>query len=572
MKKFSLKRRVFIISFLQGILLFLLVYRIFFLQIKKFHHFSKLSEKNSRVSIKVLGARGKIFDKNGVLIATNEKLFRVIIFTRNKILLEKTLNIVKGILTNRTFNSVEEILQKQKMYSCDICIIADNLSWNEMIKIEERRFDLPSIFIDAKESRFYLNDTKFAHIVGYVDSENDPKMGIEKLVGDEINGINGEHVFEINSTRNITQLVETKMPQVGKSTFTTLDYRIQSVVYDKLKENSIASSAVVMNANSGNVLAVASHPSFSPNKLTRSDTKEMQYAFHNKVSPMINRAFAGLYMPGSLMKMAIGLAALKYGVVDRNTTFNCDKFIEVGNHKFHCWSRNGHGDMNLESAMACSCDIYFYNVGQMLGVQKMCEMFKVLGINEIFDGIPDLKTGILPSDFPVKYAADTILTSIGHGNFSTTCMHMCVMLCRLLTNRKVVPQLFHGSGAQGKSKFASLGLNPNDLEIIMNGMDKAFNSEIGTGRFYKNHLTNMKMIGKTTTTQVVKVKRDEDGKKLLNQFRSWDERDHSMCCAAVDDYVISLIIDHGGWGRFSADLCAKIFQEMENQGIFNDCL
>lgn len=571
MKKFSLKRRIFLIASMKGILMISLLYRVFFLQIKKFDHFSNLSEKNSRILIKILAPRGKIFERNSALIAGNEKLFRIVIFTKKKPLVQKVIDIIKTILPKYHFKSVSEIFEKQRIYSCDMCVIAENLSWDEMIKVEERRFDLPEIFIDYRDVRVYINDTKFAHIVGYVDSENTPKTGVEKFLGSSIDGNDGFHSFEINSTRSVTKFIETKSASIGKSAFVTLDYRIQSIIYDKLKENTTASSAIMMNGNTGEILAAVSYPSFSPNNLTRGSVKEMQYAFNDKLCPMINRCLSGLYMPGSLVKMAIGLAALKYKVVNRNTTFYCDKFIEIGGHKFHCWSKDGHGAVNLESAIACSCDIYFYQVGRMLGVKKMSEMFRILGLNETFSDVPDVKKGVLPDDFPVRYAADTILASIGHGNFSTTALHMCTMLCRLITNKKVVPYVI--KDARNPNDIEDLRINEDDLAIVFSGMNKAFNSDIGTGRLYKNHLSDLQMFGKTTTTQVIKVQRDADGKKLPNQFRNWEERDHSMCCAGVDIngdyYVLSVIIEHGGWGRFSADLCAKIFQEMKNQSIFS---
>jgi penicillin-binding protein 2 len=268
--------------------------------------------------------------------------------------------------------------------------------------------------------------------------------------------------------------------------------------------------------------------------------------------------------------MAIGLAALKYRVINPNTTFYCDRFIEVGGHKFYCHSKDGHGSVNLESAIACSCDVFFYQVGRIVGVKRMSEMFRILGLNENLAMIPDIKNGVLPDEFPVRYAADTILASIGHGNFSTTAMHLCVMMCRLITNKKIIPYIEKNDQ---KSVIDDLNINENDLSVIFSGMNKAFNSEIGTGRNYVQHLTDLKMFGKTTTTQVVRVQRDADGKALRNQYRKWEERDHSMCCSAVDIngdyYVLSVLIEHGGWGRLSADLCAKIFQEMKNQGIMH---
>jgi penicillin-binding protein 2 len=171
----------------------------------------------------------------------------------------------------------------------------------------------------------------------------------------------------------------------------------------------------------------------------------------------------------------------------------------------------------------------------------------------------------LPDDKPVRYTADTIMASIGHGNFSTTLLNMAIMLCRLVTNKKVTPRLIKNN----LEKFESLNMNLKDMDFIVNAMYNTFNSSTGTGRGYKEYLKDVEILGKTTTTQVIQVKRDADGKVLPNQFRDWKDRDHSMCCCAFDlfgeKYVLAVLIEHGGWGRYSAQLCSKIIQEIYNK-------
>jgi penicillin-binding protein 2 len=377
-KEFSLKRRIFIIVSFQAILVLALLRRLFYLQVKNYDKFKNLSEKNATNNVKIIAPRGKIFDRNGILLVTNKKLFRVIIFTRKKHIIEKNLIILKSILPQYDFRSPEEILEKQKIYSCDICVLLNNVEWNDMIKIEERRFEFDNIFIDQIESRFYINSERTAHVLGYVDIGGNPRSGIEKFIGDDLKGEDGSYVFEVNSTRAITKLVDTKFPQNGKNSALTIDSIMQSIVFDKLKENTTASAAIMIKSDTGEVVSNCSYPSFDPHKLINGSNKEMNDIFADELSPLLNRGVSGLYMPGSLVKMVIGLAALHYGVVTPNTTFFCAKYIEVGNHKFHCWSKTGHGSMNLSDAISCSCDVYFYHVGMMLGVKRMSVFLEYL--------------------------------------------------------------------------------------------------------------------------------------------------------------------------------------------------
>ncbi|UFX98439.1 penicillin-binding transpeptidase domain-containing protein [Candidatus Gromoviella agglomerans] len=561
MSKFSFSRRLFI--FLVGKLIFfiILIHRLFFLQIKGFKKFSKISRNNSVTCIKINHPRGKIFDRNGLMLAGNDKLFRVIIFAKDEQKIKDTLQQLKKISPKSRINSFDDILLLRKKHSCYMCVLASELTWDEMIDIEERKFELPNIFIDQVDKRFYTKPYECAHVLGYIDKDNKPKSGIEKMMSDKLVGTDGQHVFEVDASRNVKKFLYTEYPISGKNVNISIDANIQEIVFNTLKKNTVASCAVIMNEN-GEILSACSYPSFDY-ELLSCQTDRINL-FQHPLSPLVNRAFSGLYMPGSIMKMVIGLSALHYEKIDSYSRFHCAGSMIIGGHVFHCWKENGHGYVNLEEAIACSCDIFFYNIGQMVGIKRMSEFFRKFGINQDFDLIPELKTGVLPDEREAKYLADTVLASIGHGYFSTTALHLCTMMTRLVTNKAVVPTLIKGSS----NSVSGLNVRIDDMNLVLSGMYRAFNDSIGTGISYKSYVNGIELIGKTTTTQVVKVKRDSEGKKLLNQANDWWEKDHSMsvCSGEINGvyHTLCIIVEHGGWGKFSVNLCAKIFNSIIN--------
>ncbi|MBL8675994.1 MAG: penicillin-binding protein 2, partial [Alphaproteobacteria bacterium] len=343
--------RALFVGILQIGLVMILLCRMYYLQIFEGSRYHLLAEGNRIYSRPLIPLRGQIYDRNSNILVGNETSFRLLLLVDKKKDIENILNTLEEVITLSP-EERENILKKVgKKHNIDAIVVRDSLTWEEVSAIELRAADLPGISLEVGARRHYPLLSEGAHVLGYVASpsekeeEEDPtltipglkigKVGLEKYFDQRLRGTPGYRAFEVNASRKIVRDLNQNDSIPGENIHLTLDGRLQKYVSEVLSEYQSA-SAVVLDIQSGEILALVSTPSFDPNLfplgISHHNWKELQ---DNPYVPLTNKAISGLYPPGSTVKMFVALAALEAGIIDKKTTVHCPGYFYVGNHPFH---------------------------------------------------------------------------------------------------------------------------------------------------------------------------------------------------------------------------------------------
>ncbi len=562
-------------------LIFVLISRVFYLQILQGERYKFLADKN-RTSIRLtMPSRGNIFDRNGVKLAENKKTFQAILIKDDaKDVNQVVKNFEKIIpLDEDEKDRIQKEIKKKRAFMP--ILIKDGLSFEEASKLHLNAPDLIGIQIEEELTRFYPFKEQNAHLVGYVsllnerDLENEPdsplanlpgyrigRTGLENAFEDLLKGAPGMRKREVNAYGHSVRILEEEDAQKGENLHLTIDVRVQKIALEALAGE--AASAIVMNVNTGEILALVSSPSFDSNIFTMPvSTKVWRSLIHNERRPLQNKALTGTYSPGSIFKLVVALAALEDKAVYQEKKIYCNGKYHVGNHDFHCWKRGGHGFVTLEEALMHSCDVYFYQVAEQMGAEKIINMARRLGLGSALNvGIKGEKEGLVPTPewkkkrFKDEWrTGDTINLSIGQGFLTTTPMQL-VNLVAVIANGgyQIKPHLIKGQGLENPP---SLGLNKWHLSLVKSGMNMVVNNIKGTAYKARFNVNGMKMAGKTASTQVRRITKKEREKGVISQDKlPWKYRDHAMFAAfaPVDkpEYAVIVMVEHGGGGASSA--------------------
>ncbi|OYU38249.1 MAG: penicillin-binding protein 2 [Pseudorhodobacter sp. PARRP1] len=577
--------------------------RMRFLGVEQADQFRLLAEEN-RINIRLIPpARGLIQDRNGKLIAGNEQNYRVVITRENA---GKTDAEVEGVL-NRLSNIIPMTAQdltdamkelNPRVNSAFVPItVAERLSWTDFSKIAINAPALPGVSPEVGLSRVYPRDIDFAHVVGYVGpvsekdltelkdkegAENvDPllmiprfqigKIGVEKWMEDTLRGSAGTKRIEVNAVGRVMRELDREEGLKGKDLRLTIDADVQNFVQARLGEESAA--CVVMDVNNGDIIAAVSSPSFDPNLFVRGISSADYAALtEHDHRPLANKVVQGAYPPGSTFKMVTALAALEAGVIDENTTVRCPGYIEVGGIRFNCWKRGGHGSVNLKRGLSESCDVFFYDVSQRVGIDMMAEMGNKLGLGQRHDlPMSAISTGAMPNKawkqekFKQDWViGDTINASIGQGYVLATPLQLAVMASRIAAGRQVAPRIIHSVNdiEVPIAEVAGLDLDGSKLRAVQMGMFEVMNGQHGTGRGSRIVDASMQMCGKSGTAQVRNFSDAEkrDG-ATKNDALPWRLRDHALFVgfapANAPRYAVSVVVEHGGGGSAVAGPIAR---------------
>ena len=579
--------------FLGGVqlfLLFLLVFRLYYLQVYQADKYKTLADEN-RISTRLLvPPRGIIFDRHENMLAENKQNFQVLIVAEQTPDVDKTLEAFKKImpLTEDEDKRIRKDLKRNRSF---VPIkIKDNLDWEQLTKIMLNMPDLPGIVIDEGLSRYYPFDDIFAHVIGYVASvsekentKKDPllevpgfkvgKSGVERLFDDELRGVAGSQKLEVNAVGRIIKEIESVEGIAGERVDLSLDLRLQKEAYDLLGEESGA--IVMMKVDTGEILSFASAPAFDPNLFGRGLTsKEWNNLNNNEKKPLLNKAVSGQYSPGSTFKMLVGLAALKHGINTSKTKSFCSGKMILGNHTFHCWKDSGHGYVDLEQALQHSCDIYFYEAAQKLGINKIAEVAREFGLGtKTHVGIENEKSGFIP-DIEWKMRrfgeswqqGESIISGIGQGYILTTPVQLATMISRIANGGYEVNPTFKKFDKNSKLELKKLDVSPYGLELVKKGMYDVINSIGGTAYSARFDFQGKKMAGKTGTTQVRRISMKERQSGVLKQEDlPWKYRNHALFVgyAPHDNpkYGVAVLIEHGKSGTAAAHLGGKILRK-----------
>jgi penicillin-binding protein 2 len=575
----QISRRAMIFGGVQLLALTTLAGRLGYLQFIKRSEYKTLAE-NNRIKLQLMPpARGRIVDKNGVELASNERSFELYadVTSLKRKEVKPFLGRIDAIIPLGEENIAALLAGIKGVAFPQPLLLKEHLSWEEVVKIEMHLPELPGVYVHVGEKRFYPLGQEVAHLVGYVGAvapeevvDDQPvlrlpdfrigKSGVEKMFDERLRGTAGLKQVEVNVHGLAVRELSTRKSIAGENISLTIDERLQHFTSERIKEES--ASVVVMDVATGNVLTMASMPAFDPNIFSVSIPTDYWATLHdNERLPLMNKAVAGQYPPGSTFKMMTGLAGLEKGVITPSSRVNCPGHFYLGNHKFNCWKEGGHGSVSIHEALAGSCDTFFYSVAQRLGINPIAETARQFGFGTDLNlGYPNEKSGIVPDEeWKMKrfnqpwQAGDTVNVGIGQGYVIATPLQMCVMTSRLLSGLAVKPRLV----ADGEAQFAPLAVRTEYLAVIKGGMDAVVNSPMGTAYGKRIAEAGKEMGGKTGTSQVRKITvRGQDQSQL-----PWNLRHHAFFIGyapiGAPKYAVSVAVEHGGGGSAAAAPIAR---------------
>ena len=579
-------RRLFFIIILKLTFILVLISRLTYLQIIKFKKYSTLSDSNRIKSFILPPLRGKIYDRNNKIIATNSSYYRILLNPSKKINIPKTLKRLSEILDiprQKFFYYSKKSIHKS---SDGYILIYDNLTWSDIAKIEVNSPELPGIYIETAQRRFYPLEKVTAHIIGYVASVSQHdikssnnallthpdfkigKNGIEKYFENHLRGKAGFKHIEVDAygyTIRDVDLNSSKNSVSGEKLNLSIDIEIQKYAYELIKD--VQAQVSLIDIETGEILALVSAPSYKSNNFVSGiSSEDWDELLNNTGKPMINKTISTQYPPGSIFKPIVALAALENGY-DPTKKIKCTGEMRVGRRKFHCWKKRGHGELDLVSAIEQSCNTYFYNLSREVGIEKIVQTAKEFGFNDYTNiMLPNERKGFLPTkDWKKKQfgqpwvLGDTFNSSIGQGFIEATGLQLAILTARLASpeGKKITPTLLKIDNPENVGEFEELPFARENINLILRGLYRVVNKKSGTA--YYRRIKNKKyiMAGKTGTSQVVAI----DHSKKDDEEVSFERRNHGLFVGYAPfhkpKYAISVVVEHGGSGSSSAAPIAK---------------
>lgn len=591
-------RRAFLVGGLQGAILGVLAGRLAWLQVVQGSRYKTLSDKN-RINMKILvPTRGQIVDRFGVPLALNSQNYRVLIIPEQTESIEGSLRALQKNI-EISDEDIRRVMEQAGKSAKFVPIeIKDDLEWEDVAKIEVNLPDLPGLSTDVGERRTYPFGEATAHVIGYVaavsksEIGDDPvlslpgykigKTGIEKAFDEQMRGKAGRAEVEVNVVGREVRELNRQPSTAGQRVTLTLDGELQRFTQNRLLQERSA-SAVIMDAHNGAVYALASAPAFNPNSFTSGLSAALwEELLADPAHPLTNKAVAGQYPPASTFKMVTALAGMRAGALTLNRSSYCRGHYELGTSRFHCWKPDGHGSVNVVDALMVSCDVFFYELAVELGIDKIAETARMLGLGDKLDfELPEERPGLVPDkDWKLAQTGDkwhpgeSIVAAIGQGYLQATPLQLAVMLARLVNGGYAVKPWMSAENlsrntppAQGWPK---IDIEPQHLDWIKRGMDRVVNMPGGTA--YGSRITDPAMAfgGKTGTAQVKKITMQQRASGVKNEDLDWRSRHHALFVgyAPLDKprYICSVVVEHGiGGSRTAAPLARDLLLETQTR-------
>ncbi|MDW2995117.1 MAG: penicillin-binding protein 2 [Alphaproteobacteria bacterium] len=559
-----------------------LVLRMLYMQVFKYRDFKQKSENNLfRIQVDI-PERGQILSRSGRPISRDIPIYRIYIIPEEAKDLEYLIKIVEQDLDLQP-KQVEKIREKiKKQFKFQPVLVSENTDWKTLAKIQAK--NIPGLHVESGFARSYELGPAGAQIFGYVGDPKKPVQntpflttgitGLEKKYDDIMKGTAGQTVMITNAVGRVTGEDKSKFitPTVGGNIQTTINDNIQRVLHDALIVHR-SGCGVVLDIETGDILAMVSVPSFDPNIFRQDDADEYMNLLRSDIAkPFMNKAIEGLYPPGSTFKIVVALAALESGAITENEKIHCPGYWDYGDRRYHCWEHKGHGYVNLEKALKHSCDIYFYQVALRIGIDAIKEMALKLGLNEQYmDGILAREMrGIIPDRYwkEAKIGSkwvhgDTVISGIGQGFILTNCLQLAVMMARASSNKVVIPRLINNGE---KVQFENLGLQNKNVKSILNGLEQVLKPG-GTAAGSAINIKGARMGGKTGTSQVRNITKEEREKGVLtNDELKWHMRNHGLFVGYAPTnkpkYAVCVITEHVGSSTPAARTASKVIREL----------
>ena len=561
------------------------------LQIQDAEQYRLLAEEN-RVNIRIIPPqRGLIFDRTGKLLARNQQNYKIVIIKEEAGDTKKVIsNLSKLIpISQESQRLINSEIKKHRPFVP--VTVVENLSWDQFAKVAANLPSLPGLIPEVGLLRSYDQNETMAHIVGYVGPiskkdlnrlpKSNPlfqipnfqigKTGVERELNSDLMGIAGISRQEVNSSGRTMRELDRDDANAGKDIQLTINTNLQKFAMARM--DGLSASAVVVDVNTGDIAAMSSTPSFNPNKFVRGISKnDWANLLTDRKRPLSNKSVSDAYPPGSLFKMIVAIAALERRVITETDEVFCTGIYEIGASKHHCWLRNGHGSINLRKGLKRSCDVYFYEIAQRVGIDAIAETAKKFGLSDTFSlPVSAISKGLIPTKAWKKSTynerwllGDTLNAGIGQGYILATPMQIAVMTARMTTGKAVVPRLINAKDGNVIPVEApeSLQISNSILSKIRRNLISVVNDKDGTA--YKSRISDSKFMlaGKTGTAQVRRITAQE--RKIgvkKNEDLPWRKRDHALFTGYAPTnkpkYAISVIVEHGGGGSAVAAPIAR---------------
>jgi penicillin-binding protein 2 len=598
-----LTRRTLLLAGGQAALLATLAGRLYYLQIVESDRYKTLAEEN-RINVRLLAPpRGRIVDRFGVPLAVNRQNYRVVLIPEQAADIGATLDAIDTLIgLDDRRRVLRDIKRKHPFVPV---VVRPDLDWDEVARIEVNVPELPGVSIEQGLTRYYPFGDVASHVVGYVaavsekELTGDPllelpdfrigKSGVEKEHDLELRGVAGNSQVEVNAFGRVVREIARKEGTPGAEVALTLDIALQELATKRCAAEGSA-ACVVLDAPTGEILALASRPSYDPAAFSAGISSAY---WHELITdprgPLTNKAISGVYSPGSTFKPMVALAALAAGVMKPDTRVTCPGYFRFGNVVFHCWKKGGHGTLDMRNALKHSCDVYFYECGRRLGIDRIAEMAKRFGFGDKLGiDIPGERTGIMPTrewklghDGVPWQKGETISAAIGQSYVSATPLQLATMVARLVTGRAVLPHLTRQQGVMAgvppdePSPFSALELAPKDVKLVLDGMYAVVNEPGGTAFRARIKEPALAMGGKSGTSQVRHITAWERAHGLRKiEDVPWKERDHALFVSfapvSAPRYVCAVVVEHGGisgggGSAVAAPICRDVLLEAQKR-------
>jgi penicillin-binding protein 2 len=557
--------------------------RLWYLQAVKGTYYYEQAESNRIRQVKLRPPRGIIYDRHGRPIVENVLTFDVSLVPEDATDLNATIERLSSVL-NISPEAIRAILDDAASVRSkyEPIKIREEAPWDEVAMVEAHQEDLPGAIIEPEHRRHYPYNGLASHQLGYIGkvSQSQRKQeqtdigllsgqgGLEKIYDKLLRGIAGKRMIQVNAAGRKVKDLGIEEPRPGTDLYLTLDLEVQKAAEEGLGDR--AGAVVAMDPDTGEVLALASHPTYDPNLFPRGIApSDWVRLTDDSAHPLYNRAIQSVYPPGSTFKIIVALAGLASGIINPDEKITCHGSLKSGRHSFRCWKSHGHGPVSLHQAIVESCDVYFYTMGDRIGWDRIAQFAKKLGYGSL-TGIllPDEKPGLIPTTEWKKkrtgepwYGGDTFINSIGQGFVLVSPIQACQMMSAVANgghlHRPILLRQTRNRETGAVKTFTSdqnidIALDPESLEIVRSALAGVVNEPGGTGHGAQTPLAVV--AGKTGTAQVI-------AQKVAGRKLSESSTDHAwfVAFAPVEHpkIAVAVLVEHGGHGGATAAPVAK---------------
>ena len=580
--------RARLLATLSAVVFLVLVGRLFLLQIVQGERFTYLSENNRIRLKKIPGTRGMVLDRRGQLLVDSRPSFDLLFVPEDAEKPEAVLSRLAGLLGYANGEFLELLEANQARPPFEDIVLGKDIDWRAVVAVEAHQLELPGVTLRIRPRRNYIGSSMAAHLLGYIGEIGRKQLltykekgygmgdaigqfGLERGWEEYLRGQSGGQQVEVDAVGRRVRILHAVEDVPGQSVRLTLDRDLQETAYQALagKEGAI----VALEVHTGAILALVSTPSFDPNVFARGvTTEEWRDLVGDRLYPLNNRAVQGQYPPGSIFKIVLAIAALEEGAIQPETRFYCPGSFPLGNRVFRDWKKEGHGQVDLHRGLVQSCDVYFYQVGMRLGVDRIAYYSRAFGLGTT-TGVPldHEKPGLIPdSEWKKKrfgqpwFPGETPSIAIGQGYVTVTPLQMANLLAAVANGGTLYRPWFvrRVESLDGKvireygpEKIRDVPVKKSTLEVVRKALKDVVNSGWGTGGQAQSKL--VEIAGKTGTAQVAEMR----GKYLKSEQLAYAIRDHawfvSYAPAEEPEIAVVVLVEHGGHGGSAAAPLAK---------------